>query len=156
MKNYILSSLKYLIKLVVLLVAIYFAMYATGTLGITIDELLGTKGVVLVVAVVALAAAYPSYGFVRRTVSASMEGDREEILKAFHQNGYSLRAESAEQGYMMFSASSPLKRLWHLGDDKIEARVLNDGEIELCGIRKEVVQTEFRLTSYLIGKQQNN
>ena len=52
MKNHIVSSLKYLLKLAILLAAIYGAMYATGTLGITTEELLGTKGVVLAVAVV--------------------------------------------------------------------------------------------------------
>ena len=94
MKNHICSSLKYLIKLAVLLAAIYGAMYATGTLGITTEELLGTKGIVLAVAVVALAVAYPTYGFVRRMVKASMVNDREEILAAFHQNGYSHTSES--------------------------------------------------------------
>ena len=152
MKNHICSSLKYLVKLALLLAAIYGAMYATGTLGITTEELLGTKGIVLAVAVVALAATYPAYGFVRRTVKASMVGDREEILAAFHQNGYSLTSES--EGAMTFHASSPLKRLWHLGDDKIVVRVIDDSNVELYGIRKEVVQTEFRLTSYLIGKGQ--
>ena len=152
MKNHICSSLKYLIKLAVLLAAIYGAMYATGTLGITTEELLGAKGIVLVVAVVALAAAYPAYGFVRRTVKASMVGDREDILAAFHQNGYSLTGES--EGMMTFHASSPLKRLWHLGDDKIEVRAVDNLTVELYGIRKEVVQTEFRITSYLIGKGQ--
>ena len=152
MKNHICSSLKYLIKLAVLLAAIYGAMYATGTLGITTEELLGTKGIVLAVAVVALAVAYPTYGFVRRTVKASMVDDREEILAAFHQNGYSLTGES--EGMMTFHASSPLKRLWHLGDDKIEVRAVDNLTVELYGIRKEVVQTEFRITSYLIGKGQ--
>lgn len=155
MKNYIFSSLKYLLKLLILLVAIYGAMYATGTLGITTEELLGTKGIVLAIAVVALAAAYPSYGFVRRTVKASIVADREEILAAFHQNGYSLRVEDGASGEMHFCASSPLKRVWHLGDDKIVVKAVDECRIELCGIRKEVVQTEFRITSYLIGKQQN-
>ena len=152
MKNHICSSLKYLIKLAVLLAAIYGAMYATGTLGITTEELLGTKGIVLAVAVVALAVAYPIYGFVRRTVKASMVDDREEILAAFHQNGYSLTSESEDT--MTFHASSPLKRVWHLGDDRIVVRAIDESNVELYGIRKEVVQTEFRITSYLIGKGQ--
>lgn len=152
MKNHILSSLKYLIKLAVLLAAIYGAMYATGTLGITTEELLGTKGIVLAVAVVALAVAYPIYGFVHRTVKASMINDREEILAAFHQNGYSLISENEVS--MTFHASSPLKRLWHLGDDRIVVKAIDESNVELYGIRKEVVQTEFRITSYLIGKGQ--
>jgi hypothetical protein len=152
MKNHICSSLKYLIKLAVLLAAIYGAMYATGTLGITTEELLGTKGIVLAVAVVALAMAYPTYGFVRRTVKASMVNNREEILAAFHQNGYSLTSECEDT--MTFHASSPLKRLWHLGDDRIVVKAIDESNVELYGIRKEVVQTEFRITSYLIGKGQ--
>ncbi|MBR3682883.1 MAG: hypothetical protein IKM41_01505 [Tidjanibacter sp.] len=151
MKNHIVSSLKYLLKLAILLAAIYGAMYATGTLGITTEELLGTKGVVLAVAVVALAAAYPAYGFVSRTVKASLTDDREEILGAMRQNGYSLHSEG--EGTMLFRASAPLKRLWHLGDEKISVRAIDSDHIELRGVRKEVVQSEFRLTSYLIGKR---
>ena len=55
---------------------------------------------------------------------------------------------------MTFHASSPLKRLWHLGDDRIVVRAIDNDTVELYGIRKEVVQTEFRITSYLIGKGQ--
>lgn len=150
MKNYVLSSLKYLLKMVFLMAAIYGAMYITGTLGITTEELLGTKGIVLAVALFALSIAYPSYGFVHRTVKASIVANREEILEAFHQNGYSLREEN--EGGMVFHASAPLKRLWHLGDDKIVVRPIDGFNIDLYGIRKEVVQCEFRITSYLIGK----
>lgn len=149
MKKYLCSSLKYLLKLTLLMMAIYAAMYATGTLGITTDELLGTKGVVLVVAIVALAAAYPSYGFVRRSSKASMVDDREKILSAMRQNGYSLCRESGDQ--MVFRASSPAKRIWYLGDDKITVTANTNGGVELYGIRKEVVQAEFRITSHLIG-----
>ena len=150
MKNYVLSSIKYLLKMGFLMAAIYGAMYITGTLGITTEELLGTKGIILAVALLALSIAYPSYGFVHRTVKASIVADREEIIAAFRQNGYSLRKES--EGEMVFHASAPLKRLWHLGDDRIVVRPIDGFNIDLYGIRKEVVQTEFRITSYLIGK----
>ena len=60
MKNYVLSSLKYLLKMVFLMAAIYGAMYITGTLGITTEELLGTKGIILAGALLALSIAYPS------------------------------------------------------------------------------------------------
>ena len=152
MKNYVLSSLKYLLRMTLLMVAIYGAMYITGTLGITTEELLGTKGIILAVALIGLSAAYPSYGFVHRTVKASIVANREEILEAFHQNGYSLCKESEDE--MVFHASAPLKRVWHLGDDRVVVRAIDGFNIDLYGIRKEVVQTEFRITSYLIGKGQ--
>ena len=85
-------------------------------------------------------------------MKASIVANREEILEAFHQNGYSLCKESEDE--MVFHASAPLKRVWHLGDDRIVVRAIDGFNIDLYGIRKEVVQTEFRITSYLIGKGQ--
>ena len=41
-----------------------------------------------------------------------------------------------------------------MGDDRIVVRAIDNDTVELYGIRKEAVQTEFRITSYLIGKGQ--
>ncbi|MDY3979444.1 MAG: hypothetical protein SOZ00_05420 [Tidjanibacter sp.] len=144
--QYILHSLKYLVKLLLLLVVIYFLMYLTGTLGISKAELLGSRGVILLVSVVVLAAAYPSFGFVRRTVAADYLTDRELIRKAFVENGYALSSEYSD--HLVFRASSIGKRLWTLWDDTLTVCPLPTGGIKVEGLRKEAVQVVFRIESY--------
>lgn len=144
--QYILHSLKYLVKLLLLLAAIYFLMYLTGTLGISTAELMGSRGVILLVSIVVLAAAYPSFGFVGRRVAADYEADRELIRKAMIENGYALSSETSD--HLVFRASGIGKRLWTLWDDTLTVRPLPSGGIVVEGLRKEAVQVVFRIESY--------
>lgn len=142
--QYITRAIKHFVKMMLLIVGIYALMYYTNTLAITQEELLGTKGIVLLVALAALSAAYPSYGFVTRTVRGSVALNREAILKAFSQSGYTLSGES--EGVLLFRASAPLKRIRYMGDDAVTVRQLDDKHFAISGIRKEVVQVEFRIS----------
>lgn len=146
--QYILRAIKHFVKMMVLIVGIYALMSATDTLGITQEELFGTKGIVLIVALVVLSAAYPSYGFVTRSIRGSLSLNREAILRAFNHNGYTLRSESENE--WIFRASGPLKRLIHLGDDSVTLRRVDDNHFEISGIRKEVVQVEFRISGNML------
>jgi hypothetical protein len=141
--QYLLRAVKHLVRMALLIVAIYFVMDATDTLGIQQNELLGTRGIILAVALVAISAAYPSYGFVCRTANASFRGDRSAIIRAFGHIGYGLHSES--DGQMVFRASSPLKRLWQLGDDKVVVTPLDSNTVEVCGVRKEVVEVIYHI-----------
>jgi len=145
MGKYILHSVKYFVKLLALLAFIYLLTYLTGTLGITLAELFGKRGALLLAAMVVLSAAYPSFGFISRTVKADAEEDREAILESFRLCGYTLRSD--EDGRMRFTASSPLKRIWYLGDDAVTVTSAGKGSIIISGNRKEVVQAEFRIAS---------
>ena len=141
--QYLLRAVKYFVKIVALVAAIYVVMDATDTLGIQQNELLGTKGIVLAVALLLLSAAYPSYGFVSRTARASFVADREAIIRAFGHSGYGLERESS--GEMVFRASGPLKRLWQLGDDRVTVRPIDGFNVEVSGPRKEVVATVYHI-----------
>ncbi len=146
---------KYLIKLLALLVLIYALMFATGMARISaeqfIDELFhANNGVLLLLALVVLAFVYPRFGFVRRTVEASVTTDREEILRAFNMSGYVMTQQS--EGRWVFRASSPLKRVMNVFDDKIVLTYDDEQHITLDGIRKEAVQVEFRIKTYVNNK----
>lgn len=153
MKNYLqylLRAVKHLLKMAALVVVIYLVMDATDTLGIQQNELLGTKGLILAVALVVLSAAYPSYGFVSRTARASFVADREAIIRAFGHSGYALHSESKDE--MVFRASGLFKRLWNLGDDRVVVRPLDEQNVELSGLRKEVVQVAY----HIVGTTQHS
>lgn len=153
--RYFLRALKHFVKMALLVALIYLAMNATDTLGINQQELLGTKGLILLVALVALSAAYPSYGFVERTMEGSIQKDREILVESMIRGGYSLQRE--EDGQMHFRASSPIRRLLAMGDDKVTIGQPTANTLSISGQRKGVVEAEFRISSRLrIGREEQN
>lgn len=153
--RYFLRALKHFVKMALLVALIYLAMNATDTLGINQQELLGTKGLILLVALVALSAAYPSYGFVERTLEGSIQKDRELLVESMIRGGYSLQRE--EDGQMHFRASSPIRRLLAMGDDKVTIGQPTANTLSISGQRKGVVEAEFRISSRLrIGREEQN
>ncbi len=101
--------------------------------------------------VIVVAGLYPLYGFVCRTIKADAVGDSEEIHRAFIVAGYTKGATSAD-GVTTFRASAPLRRLFMFGEDAIRVIDNHDGTISLDGIRKQVVQIEFRIHTYVDNK----
>ncbi len=141
--QYLLRAVLYLLRMTVLIVAIYLVMDATDTLAVHYNELVGTRGLILVVALLALSIAYPSYGYVSRTAHASFGADRAAIIRAFMHIGYALHSE--ESGRMTFRAEGIFKRVWNLGDDKIVVRPIDEQTVEVSGLRKEVVQVIYHI-----------
>lgn len=131
-----------------LLVALLFAvMYYTDTLGVEPSELLGTRGIILAVALVAISAYYPVYGFDTVVVVGDIVRDRSTIVEALARGGYTLT--SAKDGELCFRGST-LKRLRYAGgDDKVWIRRCGEGQIEISGIRREVEQARFRIVGLL-------
>lgn len=153
--RYFARALKHFVKMALLVALIYLAMNATDTLGINQQELLGTKGLILLVALVALSAAYPSYGFVERTMEGSIQKDREILVESMIRGGYSLQREEDRQ--MHFRASSPIRRLLAMGDDKVTIGQPTPNTLSISGQRKGVVEAEFRISSRLrIGREEQN
>ena len=145
--RYFLRALKHFVKMALLVALIYLAMNATDTLGINQQELLGTKGAILLVALVALSAAYPSYGFVERTVEASLEQHRDILVESMLRGGYSLQKEDG--GELRFRASGPIRRLLAMGDDAVTIKALTPNTVAIGGVRKGVVEAEFRISSQM-------
>lgn len=153
--EYIVHALKYLTKLIVLLLIIYALMFATGMARISADQFLHelfheNNGVMLILSLVVLAFIYPKFGFVKRTVEAGINTDHELIMRVFSMAGYVMTQQS--EGRRVYRASSPMKRVMNVFDDKIVLTYDDEQHITLDGIRKEVVQVEFRLKSYVNNK----
>ncbi len=154
MKDYLIHSLKYFLKLVGLLVVIYALLFVTGSARVSAHEFLHElfherNGAMLLAALVALALVYPRFGFVKRRIDAGIDRDRDEILRVFGQAGYSMTLHS--DGIMVFRASGS-KRLINMYDDRIVLTYDDDSHITIEGIRKETVQIEFRIKSYVNNK----
>ncbi len=143
-------AVRHFVRLTVLVGLIFGVMYATKTLAIEPADLVGTRGVVLLVALVLISAAYPLYGFSTASVRASLTEDREQIVEALFRGGYTLAAE--REGEMIFRASSGLKRLVQLGDDAVVVSQQERGNISISGMRKEVENARFRIGGYINAK----
>lgn len=151
--EYILHALKHFVKMVALIAIIYILMYYTNTLAIGTEELLGTKGLILLVALVALSASYPSYGFVQRELPVGLQREKNTIIEAMRIGGYTLSRESDNE--LIFRASSPLKQIASVWDDGVTVRRHTSAQegveivesIIISGPRKGVSEAEFRISS---------
>lgn len=153
--KYIRRALGYFVKIVALVIGIYALLWVTGSSNISAEafwsELFTSRrGLLLWLAVLAVSLLYPLYGFVRRTVKADVVADWEEIHRAFIVAGYN-KGES-QGGVTVFRVSSPVRRLIMFGEDIITVTDNGDGTITLDGIRKEVVQIEFRIHTFVDNK----
>jgi len=150
-EKYVIRAVKYLIRLLVLLAALFLLMMITGTSRVPASQLFAeifwtTRGLLLLVAVVLLSAAYPKLGYVERSVAAPLEEYRRQVLDTFELGGYRLDREEGNR--MFFRAASPLRRVMMLGEDPITVTGA-DGQIILTGPRKHVATAEFRLKSFI-------
>ena len=146
---YFLRVVKYLLKMVVLLSAVFILMLATGTAEVSPEAFIAnlfnsTRGAILLIALLAVALTYPKFGYVKRTITIDYNQYKEEIIAFINKSGYSLYSE--KNGEIIFRATSPFKRVIMLGDDKIVLKKeMNSITIE--GLRKDIAMTEYRLKS---------
>lgn len=149
--KYFTRSLKYFCALCVLCIALMGLMLMTGTSALSFDDMLYVmfqtdRYLMLFVAIVALAAIYPKFGFVVRKVEGDIEENREQVIQAFRSAGFSLRSE--EDGELIFRADNFGQKLLLLGEDEI--KVSQYGQwIVLDGIRRGIARVEYRLDSYI-------
>lgn len=134
---------RHFLKLTLLMALIFGAMVATDTLAVGPRQLLGYKGIVLLVAMVGISLAYPNYGFMTVGLQGSLTGNREQIIAAMSRNGYSLHSENAQE--MIFRSSGVWKRLVNVGDEALSLRQIDATTLELSGVRKEVENARFRI-----------
>lgn len=149
--KYFIRSLKYFCALCVLCAVIMYLNQLAGTARLTVGETFyvmfhTTRGMLLPVVIVVLAALYPKFGFIVRQVEGDIDENRQQILNAFRSEGYSLRSD--EEGVMTFRADNWSKKLLLLGED--ELKVSQYGQwIRIEGIRRSVARVQYRLDSYL-------
>lgn len=144
--RYIGRALRHLLKLVVIIAALFAIMYYTNTLAISLGELMGWRGVVLLIALVVISAAYPLYGFGTYIVEGSLGADREAIYKALAACQYAPTEE--REGVMVCRATTLWRRVRTAGDDAIELRQVGENSIEIAGLRREAEQLRFTIGGY--------
>ncbi len=153
MVRYIIRSLKYLLFISVLYVALTWLMSVTSY-NSQVDmwtlleaQLRSEQGVWLVVAFVALAIFYPRFGFMtRRVEGVNIVGDRVRIDNAMRVFDFELVGE--EQEVITYRARGVLKRLTFMYEDKIEVRAV-EGGVEIKGIRRAVARIAYQLGAYV-------
>lgn len=156
-KQYIARALRFFIKWMVIIAVIYALLFVTGYARVSAEFYLSAmfssaRGWLLIAAVLVLAFIYPRYGFASRRVAADVSSDREAIIRAFHQSGFSLKREK-DGGEMVFRKSSPLRRLAMAFDDTVTVMPEGEGTIVLEGIRKEVVLMPLRIETQVINDE---
>lgn len=151
MKLYLLRSFKYIVKMAILLGALFVLMSVTGTSAVSGEALfneifLSTKGLLLIGALLVVAATYPKFGFVKRDVRANMAEQRQNIINLFDTRDYVVTQQ--DDTHITFRAKTTFKRIMLSWDDEIT--VSADGNyVTISGIRKEVVRIVFLLNPYL-------
>ena len=145
--RYLVRSAKYFVAFCVLyLVVVWLSLKTTRGMDVGIwDYILATfqttKGQLLGVAVVALAAFYPRFGFMTRRVECDMEEEKDVIIAAFARAGFSLKGES--DGRMLFRATNVLDRIVMLFEDEIVVEQYAQW-INITGIRRGVAKVVFQ------------
>ncbi|MBO7331737.1 MAG: hypothetical protein J6U52_08115 [Alistipes sp.] len=100
------------------------------------------RGRMLALAVVALSAAYPFFGFIKRSVKWDMVTDADRLVEIFAAAGFALKEQG--EGKMVFKANNILDRLVMLFEDEIVVEQQGE-QITLDGIRRGVAKVIYRL-----------
>ena len=154
--RYFIRSVKYLILLCVLYVALewlmlFFAPDATIE-GLTLGEVLNyrlehDRGMWLVVAFVGLAALYPLFGFMKmRLDNCNYERDAIRLENAMRTFGFKLKEDRGN--VKIYGADSILRRALLMFEDEIEVHIFESG-IELRGLRRTVARVGYQLSAYI-------
>lgn len=155
--KYAVRSLKYLILICVLYVALLWAssIYTYNGM-VDVSTLLraqfGTqRGLLLVVAFVALALFYPRFGYVRRIVAGvDIEADRIRIDNAMRLYGF--KFAEVREGRLVYRAEGIVRRLTLLFEDEILVSQV-EGGVEVEGLRRSTVRIIYQLNAYIEHKE---
>lgn len=151
MNSYFIRGVKYFLWLVVLFAVLFALMLLTGTARVGLTEGLQelfytTRGLLLLGVMIVLSVLYPKFGFVKKEFAANIASDRDKIIKAFEASGFVLDKESLDS--MEFRVAKSIRKALLLWEDRII--VTADGNnIQIEGIRKEVVKIDYRLRAFL-------
>lgn len=154
--RYLIRSVKYLILLCVLYVALEWVMLTfapdASIEGLTIWEVLalrvqGERGTLLIAAFVGLAAFYPIFGYMKMRIDSCVyERDAIRLDNAMRTFGFKLKEDRGN--IKIYGAESPLRRFTMMFEDKIEVHILESG-IELRGLRRNVARVGYQLSAYI-------
>ncbi len=153
MNRYPIRAIKYFIWLLLLFIVVFIIMNITNTSQVRGLEgftqmMVSRKGPMLIFAILALSLLYPLVGFMKREIKGNIE--KENIVQVMKDLGYNLRNYKGES--MVFTARNPMRKLSMYFEDRIEI-ICNEQGITIDGIRKEVFKVEYRLTKFLLSKE---
>lgn len=146
--KYFVRALKYFVAFCVLYLAVvWLSIMTTKGMDVSVWDYVvatfqTTRGKLLGLAVVVLAAAYPRFGFITRRAECDMEAERDYLLGRFALAGFKLVEES--EGRMVFRADNFLSRLVMLFEDEITVEQYGQW-IDITGIRRGVAKIAYHL-----------
>ena len=146
--RYLIRAVKYFFAFCVLYVGVVWLSILTQKgMDISVwDSISATmateRGRMLALAVVALSAAYPFFGFVKRSVKWDMASEADRLVEIFAAAGFALKQQG--EGKMVFKANNILDRLVMLFEDEIVVEQQGE-QITLSGIRRGVAKVIYRL-----------
>lgn len=150
--KYISRSVKYLIKLVILLALLFALMILSETSTLNpenfMDSFFGSlKGQLLMIVLVLWSAFYPKVEFVSRHMNSDLAENRDAIVRAFAAGGMIPGGE--ERGKMVFRGQSMARRLWFLWDDAVTVTANPAGGFDMEGPRRFVGEAQSRIPGYI-------
>ena len=146
--RYLIRAVKYFFAFCVLYVGVVWLSILTQkgmdvSVWNSISATMATeRGRMLALAVVALSAAYPFFGFVKRSVKWDMTTDADRLVEIFAAAGFALKEQG--EGKMVFKANNILDRLVMLFEDEIVVEQQGE-QITLDGIRRGVAKVIYSL-----------
>ena len=154
--KYLIRSVKYLILLCVLYVALEWIMLSffpePEIAGMSLEEVLklryqGERGMLLIAAFVGLAAFYPLFGFMKMRVDSCIYNrDAVRLDNAMHTFGFKLKEDRGN--VKIYGAESMLRRMSLMFEDEIEVHIFASG-IEMRGLRRSVARVGYQLSAYI-------
>lgn len=155
--KYIVRSLKYLLLISVLYVALLWvsSIYTYNSMVDVVTLLkaqLGSeRGVWLVATFIGLALLYPRFGYVRRIVEdVDIEGDRIRIDNAMKLYGF--KFAGVREGRLVYRAEGIIRRITLLFEDEVLVREV-EGGVEIEGLRRSAVRIIYQLRAYIEHKE---
>ena len=160
MKKYLIRSAKYLVAFAVLYVGLLWVMHQFSTQFAPPYEITfkdrwmmmfqdDWRGWSMIVGTILLAATYPFFGYTKRTISANIVIDREQLNRAADFTGLVLVADNGTE--LIYHAKG-LRRLVMLFEDEVRVRQ-NGEEIEISGLRRVAVRMAFDAERYITNKR---
>ena len=157
--KYILRSVKYLVKLAVLLALLFLFMMWSGTSNLSFDNwqsflasyFADYKGILFTVAVLIWSAVYPAVEFKTRHLNYDIDERKAEIIKALNAGGMVLASES--DGRMVFRGEGIARRIWFMGDEAVTITRSLSGGLDIEGPRRFVLEAQQRIPAYVQNQE---
>ncbi len=145
--SYFKRAFKYFALLCITYFAMVYGLSFTGLMRLTPQETFmalvsSSRGIVMIVAILALSFSYPVFGFMRQEVSGDIKKHRDQIIAAFAANAFKLESES--DGEMVFGCDNFIKKITFLYEDRVTVTQVGD-KLVLEGIRRAVPYIIYRL-----------